>query len=84
MSSDRGEYAERRTYETDDELRQGRNGPTKVDNGEGLWRFWDEGLVTFLIVGGAILFVFPEPITSSVGILMMGFGVLMWLVDWLT
>lgn len=51
---------------------------------EGIWRFWDEGIVTVLIVGGAILFLFPEPATSAVGVLMMGFGVLMWLVDWAT
>ena len=48
------------------------------------WRFWDEGIITFLIVGGAILFVFPEPATSGVGILMIGAGLLLWLVDWAT
>jgi hypothetical protein len=51
---------------------------------ESIWRFWDEGIITLLIVGGAILFLFPEPITSGVGVLMMGAGLLFWLVDWLT
>ena len=51
---------------------------------EGWWRFWDEGIITLLIVGGAVLFVFPEPITSGVGVLMMGAGLLLWLVDWWT
>lgn len=50
----------------------------------GLARYWDEGLVTLLIVGGAILFFFPEPATSGLGILMMGLGVLLWLVEWAT
>ena len=47
----------------------------------GLARYWDEGLITLLIVGGAILFLFPEPATSGLGILLMGLGVLAWLVD---
>ena len=47
----------------------------------GFARHWDEGLITLLIVGGAILFLFPEPATSGLGILLMGLGVLLWLVD---
>lgn len=43
---------------------------------------WDVGLFTLLIVGGAILFLFPEPITSGLGIVLLSFGVLGWLVDW--
>jgi len=56
---------------------------TRHDSGStgGFARYWDEGLITLLIVGGAILFLFPEPATSGLGILLMGLGVLAWLVD---
>ena len=50
----------------------------------GLASLWDEGLITLLIVGGAILFLFPEPVTSSIGILLLGLGVLAWAIDWAT
>lgn len=43
---------------------------------------WDESLITLLIVGGAILFLFPEPVTSGIGILLVTIGVLGWLIDW--
>lgn len=43
---------------------------------------WDEGLITLLIVGGAVLFLFPEPITSGLGLLLLSLGVIGWLVDW--
>ena len=43
---------------------------------------WDEGLITLLLVAGVILFVFPEPISSGVGILLITIGVIAWLVDW--
>lgn len=50
----------------------------------GIARLWDEGLITLLIVGGAVLFLFPEPATSGLGALLMGIGVIAWLVDWAT
>lgn len=43
---------------------------------------WDEGLITLLLVAGVLMFVFPEPITSGVGILLISIGVVAWLVDW--
>ncbi|GAB3669734.1 hypothetical protein GCM10028856_18040 [Halopiger thermotolerans] len=43
---------------------------------------WDEGLITLLIVAGVVLFLFPEPATSGLGILLLSVGVLAWLVDW--
>ena len=54
------------------------------DEDESIWRFWDEGIITLLIVGGGVLFLFPEPATSGLGVLMLGAGVLLWLVDWAT
>lgn len=43
-----------------------------------------EGGITMLLVGGVILFVFPEPITSTIGILLIATGVVMWIADALT
>lgn len=41
----------------------------------------DEGLITLLIVGGALLFLFPEPATSAVGIVLLGVGIIAWAID---
>jgi hypothetical protein len=49
--------------------------------GEGSW--WDEGLISLLLVVGIVLFLIPEPATSGLGILLVGAGVVLWLVDWL-
>ena len=57
-------------------------GQTEVDEGGGIASLWDESLITLLIVGGAILFVIPEPATSALGVLLVTLGVLAWLVDW--
>ena len=57
-------------------------GETEVDDEGGFGSLWDESLITLLIVGGAILFFFPEPATSGLGVILMGLGVLAWLVDW--
>ncbi|MFC6825597.1 hypothetical protein [Halopelagius fulvigenes] len=41
----------------------------------------DEGLITLLIVSGALLFLFPEPATSAVGIVLLGIGIIAWAAD---
>ncbi|WP_254531445.1 hypothetical protein [Natrinema gelatinilyticum] len=41
------------------------------------------GLGTLLVAAGAVLFLFPEPITSTAGVVLIGAGVLLWLVGWL-
>ncbi|WP_436910100.1 hypothetical protein [Halosimplex marinum] len=46
---------------------------------EGGW--WDEGLITLLVVVGAVLFVVPEPATTGLGVLLLGAAVVAWLVD---
>lgn len=56
-------------------------GDSPYDEDEGESR-WDESLITLLIVGGAVLFLFPEPVTSGVGILLLSMGVIGWLIDW--
>ena len=43
--------------------------------------WWDVGLITLLLVAGVILFVFPEPVTSGLGILLILTGAALWLVD---
>jgi hypothetical protein len=48
----------------------------------GSW--WDESLITLLLVVGVVLFVFPEPATSGLGILLITAGVIAWLIDLLT
>lgn len=59
-------------------------GEAEADRPGGVARLWDEGLITLLIVGGAILFLFPEPATSGLGVVLMAAGALAWLVDWAT
>lgn len=46
--------------------------------------WWDEGLIGLLLVVGVVLFLFPEPATSALGIGLIAVGVLAWLVDWAT
>lgn len=54
---------------------------TPAEDDESLW---DEGLFSLLIVAGAILFVFPEPATSLIGVILLLIGGLGWLFDALT
>lgn len=41
------------------------------------------GLGVLLVAVGAVLFFFPEPITSTAGLALIGMGALIWLVSWL-
>ena len=43
----------------------------------------EQGVDAFLILVGVILFFFPEPFTSMMGILLMLVGAFMWLYDFL-
>lgn len=52
-----------------------------VGEEDGTWL--DEGLITLLLVAGVVLFLFPEPATSAVGILLLLTGGVLWLLDWL-
>lgn len=45
----------------------------------GSW--WDEALISTLLVAGIALFLFPEPATSMLGIALISIGVLAWLID---
>ena len=41
------------------------------------------GLGALLVVAGVALFLFPEPITSTAGLVLIGAGALVWLASWL-
>jgi hypothetical protein len=43
----------------------------------------DEGLIGLVLVAGIALFLFPEPATSAVGIVLITLGVIGWIIDWL-
>ncbi|MFB6139792.1 MAG: hypothetical protein ABEJ26_05085 [Halosimplex sp.] len=64
----------------DDEDERGEYDPyPDAERDTGTW--WDEGLITLLIVAGAILFVFPEPATSGLGVILLAVGILAWALD---
>lgn len=54
------------------------DGGTPDEDG-GNW--WDEGLITLLLIAGIVLFLFPEPTTSTLGVILIVIGVIAWLVD---
>ena len=41
------------------------------------------GLGVLLVVAGVALFLFPEPVTSTAGVVLIGVGALAWLAGWL-
>jgi len=79
-----GAAEEKRRDEYEGEVydEEGTAGVADADESDDSW--WDEGLISLLLVGGLVLFLFPEPATSAIGVLMMGAGVVAWLVDWAT
>lgn len=46
--------------------------------------WWDEGLIGTVLVVGVVLFLFPEPATSALGIGLIAVGLIAGLVDWLS
>lgn len=49
------------------------------DEEDGSWL--DEGAISLLLLAGVALFVFPEPATSALGIVLISIGVVAWLAD---
>ena len=47
-------------------------------------RFLDEELIPALVLVGVLLVLFPEPITSALGVVLVGIGVALWLRDLLS
>ncbi|MFC4553428.1 MULTISPECIES: hypothetical protein [Halorussus] len=43
--------------------------------------FLDEELVPALVLVGVVLFLVPEPVTSALGIALVGVGVALWVWD---
>lgn len=70
------EYDEREEYGYDRT-----EGVGAEDEDEGTWL--DEGLIATLLIVGLVLFLFPEPATSAVGIAMLAVGAVAWIVDWM-
>lgn len=50
------------------------------DEDDGTWL--DEGLIGLVLVVGVVLFLFPEPATSALGMALVAIGLVAWLVDW--
>lgn len=71
------DYGER---ETEGESRA-REGVGTEESDDGSWL--DEGLISLLLVAGVVLFLFPEPATSAIGIGLVTLGALAWIIDWL-
>ena len=71
-------YEDRAYDETAYDATYGDREVAAEDNG-----WWDEGLITLLLVVGVVLFVFPEPATSALGVLLIVAGLIAWLVDWM-
>ncbi|ELZ18515.1 hypothetical protein C477_10628 [Haloterrigena salina JCM 13891] len=54
--------------------------PTADDSGSWFDRARAKyGLGTLLVAAGVVLFLFPEPVTSTAGLVLIGAGVLIWL-----
>jgi hypothetical protein len=51
--------------------------PSEADDEGG----WDEGLLALLFIGGLALFLFPEPATSTLGLVLVGVAVVGWATD---
>lgn len=46
-------------------------------------RYSEEEQASLLIIIGFILFVFPEPITSAIGVVVLVLGIATWVADWI-
>ncbi|WP_135806586.1 hypothetical protein [Halorussus marinus] len=74
---DRAGAADRRR---DDEFDGGVYGEAGTADADESW--WERELASLALVVGLVLFLFPEPATSAIGIFLMGAGVVAWLVEW--
>lgn len=50
-------------------------------DGDGDWNFLHEELIPTLLVGGVLLVLFPDPVTSSLGLVLVGIGLVLWVWD---
>lgn len=63
-------------YDAADEAEGGDVIPDREGGG-----WWDEALISALLVAGVVLFLIPEPATSLLGIALIAIGVLAWVID---
>ena len=42
---------------------------------------WAEALISVVLIAGVVLFLFPEPLTSTLGVILLAFGLVAWLAD---
>lgn len=68
--------------DADEEGTDERYAEDEYSEDDGSWL--DEGLIAVLLIVGVALFLFPEPGTSLVGIILITIGALAWIVDALT
>ena len=45
--------------------------------------WWDEGLISMLLIVGVVLLLFPEPATSTLGVVLIIAGLVAALIDWI-
>ncbi|WP_327051151.1 hypothetical protein [Halomicrococcus gelatinilyticus] len=68
---------------TDEEAYDGSRRDDRYDEAttdeEGTWL--DEGIISLVLLAGVVLLFFPEPATSALGILLLGVGVVAWVID---
>lgn len=53
----------------------------ETDTADGEESHWDESLFSLLLIAGVILFIFPEPVTSFLGVFLLLTGAIGWLVS---
>lgn len=58
------------------------DGLSAEPRGGGSGRWWDVGLLPMLFVAGVALFVFPEPVTSALGVVLVVTGIAPPVADW--
>lgn len=56
---------------------------TADEAGGGDDEWFEAGVITLTLLAGLALFLFPEPLTSGIGAVLMAVGVIAWIVDWL-
>ena len=69
------------TYDDDETYGEYDDYDETYEEDDGSW--WDEGLIGLLLIAGVVLFFFPEPTTSIIGIALLAIGVVAWIIDWI-
>lgn len=81
MPSDRA-TVDRQDAAADDAAASESDDLSEEPRGGGSGRWWDVGLLPMLFVAGVTLFVFPEPVTSAPGVVLVVTGIALPVADW--